>query len=99
MSNANMKLVTLDVLLADKLETPPQKLDAGEFIVRRVVKLESLKQELKGRLCSLFSTTKCLQLSQIMIRRLVTLHLVVLGLTILPGFRRRRTSISLRNWL
>ena len=79
MTNANMKLVTLDVLLPDKLETPPQKLDTGEFIVRRVIKLESLKQELEGGLCSLFATSSCLQLSQIMTRRLVILRIVILA--------------------
>ncbi|KAF9070334.1 NUDIX hydrolase domain-like protein [Rhodocollybia butyracea] len=47
MTNANMKLVVLNVTLADKLETPDQKLDAGEFIVRRVIELKGLLAELK----------------------------------------------------
>ena len=47
MTNANMKLVTVDVELPDKLETPTQKLDAGEFIVPRVVALKDLKQTLE----------------------------------------------------
>ena len=48
MTTANMKLAVVDVLLADKLETPEQKLDAGEFIVKRVVELDNLTVELKG---------------------------------------------------
>ncbi|KIK63815.1 hypothetical protein GYMLUDRAFT_40901 [Collybiopsis luxurians FD-317 M1] len=47
MTNANMKLVVLNVTLEDKLETPDQKLDAGEFIVRRVIELQKLLGELK----------------------------------------------------
>lgn len=46
MTNANMKLVILDVRLEDKLEVPVQKLDAGEFIVKRVVELAKLEEEL-----------------------------------------------------
>lgn len=56
MTNANMKLVVLNVTLEDKLETPDQKLESGEFIVRRVVELKELLNELKGarskNLCS-----------------------------------------------
>ncbi|KAJ6500344.1 NUDIX hydrolase domain-like protein [Mycena sanguinolenta] len=48
MTNANMKLVALNVELADKMETPEQKLDAGEFIVKRVVELSKLSDELKA---------------------------------------------------
>ena len=48
MTNANMKLVVLNVLLEDKMETPDAKLDAGEFIVTRVVELAKLNDELKG---------------------------------------------------
>lgn len=48
MTTANMKLVTVDVLLDDKLEYPDQKLDEGEAIVKRVVELKSLYKELKG---------------------------------------------------
>ncbi|KAG6889779.1 hypothetical protein C0992_004197 [Termitomyces sp. T32_za158] len=47
MTNANMKLVVLSVVLDDKLELPDQKLDPGEFIVRRVVELSKLNSELK----------------------------------------------------
>ena len=48
MTTANMKLVTLNVVFPGKLETPDQKLDDGEAIVRRVVELEGLYKELKG---------------------------------------------------
>jgi len=47
MTNANMKLVTLNVLLPDKMEHPNQKLDAGEHIVKRVVELAKLHDELE----------------------------------------------------
>lgn len=50
MTNANMKLVVLNVTLEDKMETPDSKLDAGEFIVKRVVALDKLNVELKGGL-------------------------------------------------
>lgn len=49
MTTANMKLVTLNVVFPGKLETPDQKLDDGEAIVRRVVELKNLYKELKGR--------------------------------------------------
>lgn len=48
MTNANMKLVTVDVPFPDKLETYDQKLDAGEFIVKRVVEIAKLIDEFKG---------------------------------------------------
>lgn len=48
MTNANMKLVLVNVELEDKLESPQQKLEAGEFIVPRVVELANLHEELKG---------------------------------------------------
>ena len=48
MTNANMKLVTVDVPFPDKLETYEQKLDAGEFIVKRVVELDKLVDILTG---------------------------------------------------
>jgi len=48
MTNANMKLVVLGVLLEDQMETPDAKLDAGEFIVKRVVELAKLGDELKA---------------------------------------------------
>jgi len=44
MTNANMKLVVLDVLLADQMETPTQKLESGEFIVQKVVELAKLNE-------------------------------------------------------
>lgn len=56
MTTANMKLVVLNVLLADQMETPSQKLEAGEFIVRRVVELAKLNAELKGELLFNMST-------------------------------------------
>jgi len=43
-----MKLIVLNVLLSDQLETPSQQLAAGEFIVRRVVQLSRLNDELRG---------------------------------------------------
>ncbi|KAJ8078448.1 hypothetical protein PM082_012730 [Marasmius tenuissimus] len=49
MTNANMKLVVLNVTLEDKLELPEQKLEQGEFIVRKVVELNKLYDELKGK--------------------------------------------------
>jgi ADP-ribose pyrophosphatase len=48
MTNANMKLVAVSVVLADKLEVPDQRLDSGEFIVRRVIELANLSRELKA---------------------------------------------------
>ncbi|KAJ7043355.1 NUDIX hydrolase domain-like protein [Mycena alexandri] len=48
MTTANMKLVVLRVELADKMETPQQKLEAGEFIVKRVVELSKLNEDLKA---------------------------------------------------
>lgn len=50
MTNANMKLVVVDVPFPDKLEVYDQKLDAGEFITRRVVELSKLSEEFKGEL-------------------------------------------------
>ncbi|KIJ99558.1 hypothetical protein K443DRAFT_679821 [Laccaria amethystina LaAM-08-1] len=47
MTNANMKLVTLEVLLDNSLELPEQKLEKGEFIISRVVELAKLSEELK----------------------------------------------------
>lgn len=49
MTTANMKLVMLNVTLEDILETPAPKLDAGEFIVTRVVEIAKLNDELKGK--------------------------------------------------
>ena len=45
MTNANMKLVMVDVPFSGELETYEQKLDAGEFITRRVVELSKLSEE------------------------------------------------------
>ncbi|KAF7796788.1 hypothetical protein EIP86_007972 [Pleurotus ostreatoroseus] len=45
MTNANMRLVIVDVPFPDKLETYDQKLDAGEFITKRVVELSKLSEE------------------------------------------------------
>jgi len=42
-------MVTLAVNLEDKMETPAQNLEPGEFIVRRVVELSKLKDELAGK--------------------------------------------------
>jgi ADP-ribose pyrophosphatase len=47
MTNANMKLVVLSVVLDDKLELPDPRLDPGEFIVKRVIGLATLNHELK----------------------------------------------------
>jgi ADP-ribose pyrophosphatase len=43
-----MQLVVVNVVLPDKLETPRQNLEPGEFIVCRVVQLSKLSDELKG---------------------------------------------------
>jgi ADP-ribose pyrophosphatase len=47
MTNANMKLVVVNVL-QDELETPAPHLDVGEHIITRVVELDKLDAELKG---------------------------------------------------
>ncbi|KAM6500806.1 NUDIX hydrolase domain-like protein [Amanita muscaria] len=47
MTNANMKLITIEVLMEHELTTPDQHLDTGEHIVRRVVDLEYLESVLK----------------------------------------------------
>ena len=49
MTNANMKLVVLSVVLDDKMEIPVAKLEVGEFIVTKVVELAKLKAELEGK--------------------------------------------------
>ncbi|KAJ7349374.1 NUDIX hydrolase domain-like protein [Mycena albidolilacea] len=48
MTTANMKLVVLKVDLADKMEKPEQKLEAGEHIITSVVELAKLNDELKA---------------------------------------------------
>ncbi|KAF8892653.1 NUDIX hydrolase domain-like protein [Infundibulicybe gibba] len=47
MTNANMKLVVLDVPFDGQLESSAQKLEAGEFITKRVVEVANLQAELK----------------------------------------------------
>jgi len=47
MTSANMNLVVLNVVLPDHLETPSQRLETGEFIVKKVVQLSKLNNELK----------------------------------------------------
>lgn len=47
-----MKLVVATVLFEDQLETPESKLDTGEFIIKRVVELARLNDELKGEFIS-----------------------------------------------
>ena len=49
MTNANMKLVILNVVLDDEMEIPAAKLEVGEFIVKKVVELAKLKAELEGK--------------------------------------------------
>ncbi len=48
MTNANMKLVTVDVPFPEKLEMPAQKLDPGEYITARIVEISKLSAEFKG---------------------------------------------------
>ena len=48
MTNANMKLVTVDVPFPEKLEMPAQKLDPGEYITARIVEISKLTSEFKG---------------------------------------------------
>lgn len=50
MTNANMKLVALSVVLDNQMETPAASLESGEFIVTKVVELAKLKTELEGKL-------------------------------------------------
>jgi len=49
MTNANMKLVVLSVVLDDQMETPAANLEVGEFIVTKVVELAKLEAELEGK--------------------------------------------------
>lgn len=53
MTNANMKLVILSVVMDDQMETPAANLEVGEFIVTKVVELAKLKTELEGKALSL----------------------------------------------
>lgn len=48
MTNANMKLITVDVPFPEKLEMPAQKLDPGEYITARIVELSKLSTEFRG---------------------------------------------------
>lgn len=48
MTNANMKLVMVDVPFKDNLIVSDQKLESGEFITRRVVELSKLADEFKS---------------------------------------------------
>lgn len=48
-----MKLVILDVPLDGEMESPEQKLDDGESIVRRAVRVKDLYRVLKGMSYSL----------------------------------------------
>jgi hypothetical protein len=49
MTNANMKLVVVSVVLDDKMEIPAAQLEVGEFIVTKVVELAKLKIELESK--------------------------------------------------
>ena len=48
MTNANMQLVVISVILDDKLEIPEPKLDPGEYIVTKIVEISKLSAELEG---------------------------------------------------
>ena len=48
MTNANMKLVVLKVTMSDYPSSPKAKLDEGEHIVKRIVELDALYEELKS---------------------------------------------------
>ena len=54
MTNANMKLVMVDVPFPGELEVSEQKLDAGEFITRRIVELSKLSEEFASMYPSYF---------------------------------------------
>ncbi|KAI0807060.1 NUDIX hydrolase domain-like protein [Fomes fomentarius] len=47
MTNANMKLITVDVPFPEKLDMPAQKLDPGEYITVRIVELSKLSTEFR----------------------------------------------------
>ena len=53
MTNANMKLVILDVPLVGEMEYPEQNLEAGETITSRAVEVAKLYGVLKGTCRSL----------------------------------------------
>ena len=48
MTTANMKVVMLSVVFTDQIELSDAKLDEGEYIVKRVVEITRLKDELDG---------------------------------------------------
>ena len=48
MTNANMKMVVLDVPFSAEQGMPEPKLDPGEFIKARIVELGKLRNELRG---------------------------------------------------
>lgn len=48
MTTANMKLIVAQVTMQDKLESPEPKLESGEFIVKRIIELAKLDDELKA---------------------------------------------------
>lgn len=48
MTSANMKLIALNVDVKEG-EEPAQKLDEGEHIVKKVVELDKLVEELQGK--------------------------------------------------
>lgn len=49
MTNANMQLAVVSVVLEDKMEAPEPKLEAGEHIITRVVELNKLQGALDGK--------------------------------------------------
>lgn len=51
MSSANMKLIAVNVDIKEG-EEPAQKLDEGEHIVKKIVELDSLMEELQGKAAS-----------------------------------------------
>ncbi|PPQ86875.1 hypothetical protein CVT25_012594 [Psilocybe cyanescens] len=48
MTNANMQLVVLSVVMEGEITKPEPKLDPGEFIVTKVVEVAKLNSELEG---------------------------------------------------
>lgn len=52
MTNANMHLVIVSVVLEDKMEKPKAQLEAGEFIETRVVELSLVQSKLSSHTCS-----------------------------------------------
>ncbi len=64
MTNANMKLITVDVPFPEKLEMPVQKLDPGEFITARIVELSKLRAEFQG---SSFVQHACVLLTAVVV--------------------------------